>query len=710
METEEEIDELPSVAAELIGTVLQDSVELFAFFDADEDKESTYSVEDVDGSLHDDDDFVEQANVPAEVAMTSDVISTAQKEIDEAPAVLLQSSFCQKATFEEGDASWGGWAPSHDLFGDRPFERYFQSFGHAAVLQADANVPSLASMEMDQPCLGPAEEEFAMEGCLSEDFVSFVGALEADISANLAACKIQWTFRMMQEWRQIQLQQWEMRAMAVNRGVRCQDQAASKIQHAWREMQIWRQVQLRLWEQRADALNGAVRCPQQAAGQIQRAFRRSQARRQEAMQKAKQRFEAERGFASKNGTTLAQVLCPEVEFGRSALDSSETAVGARPDELDGEELANVWASFCDLFKLAQDDAATAIQKAWRSHRQRKRPMLLQAQPQPRICCPITRMLEAMKALQDAAREDAAKRIQKQYRAMRSARKACNATQVATCFIEFQIEQMNLAKPKKGEDEAARCLQQAFRSFRLHKAAKQIRAQFAVEASKVVVPATTFTPLPPSAPKGMSCRRPSTRAARMTVEAPTAPSTKSQQRPSGRKAGQPSTQASSASASSPISPTAPSSVETKPSQSPRRRPPCIGVPESFKLDDPKFSPVNADGHDISNEFAALGSEIFNISTPRSKGSRSTTSPVSLKNLRSTGTMLGAESPRWNRTSASPFGKRVASLTRPSQEPMSPRTPRGSTRVGALLPDIAMAQRSNGENTARMLQAITKKTML
>eukprot|EP00746_Dinoflagellata_sp_MGD_P007717 gnl/MRDRNA2_/MRDRNA2_115335_c0_seq1.p1 gnl/MRDRNA2_/MRDRNA2_115335_c0~~gnl/MRDRNA2_/MRDRNA2_115335_c0_seq1.p1 ORF type:complete len:871 (+),score=186.02 gnl/MRDRNA2_/MRDRNA2_115335_c0_seq1:102-2615(+) len=710
METEEEVDELPIVAAELIGTVLEDSVERLAFFCGDEDNESTYSVEDVDGSLRDDDDVVEEANVPLEVAMKPDVIAKSSEESDQVSAVFLQSSFCEKATFEEGDASWGSWAPSHDLFGDRPFERYFQSFGHASVLQVDSNVPSLASMEMDQPCLGPCEEEFAMEGCLTEDFVNLVGAMENDISANLAACKIQWAFQMMQEWRQIQLQQWEMRAMAVNRGVRCQDQAASKIQHAWREMQIWRQVQLRLWEQRADALNGAVRCPHQAAGQIQRAFCRFRARRQEAIQKTKQRFEAERSFSLQGAESLAQVLCPEVDFGRSALDSAGIAVGARSDELDAEldaeELANVWASFCSLYTLAKTDAATAIQKAWRSHRQNKRPMLLQATEPPRICCPITRMLEAMKALQDAAREDAVKRIQKQYRATRSAMRARSATQAAK---QVEIESVHPAKTKKGEDEAARCLQQAFRSFKLHKAAKHIRAQFAAQESKpsTVTAALNFTPIPPSAPKEMNSRRPSTRASRMTIEAPTTPSTKCQQRPYGRKAGPPSTQASSASASAPISPAA---AETRLSETPRRRPTRIHIPESFKLDDPKSSPLNATGTDISNEFAALGSEIFNIGTPRSKGSRSTTSPMAWKSPRSLGATLSAESPRWSRNAASNFSKRAPSLGMPSQEPMSPRTPRGSTRAGALLPDITMAQRSSGQNTARMLEAITKKTMM
>lgn len=700
MDTAEEIDELPSVAAELIGNVLEGSVELLAFFDHEDDNESCYSVEDIDGSLNvdddgDDDDIVEEALAPPKVTVVSGVVATPQEETFQAPAVFLQSRFCEKATFEEGDASWGGWAPSHDLFGDRPFERYFQSFGHAAALQADMNVPSLASMEMDQPCMGPCEEEFANEGWLSEDFVDFVGALETDISANLAACKIQWTFRMMQEWREIQLQQWEMRAMAANRGVRCQDQAATKIQRAWREMQIWRQVQLRLWEQQAMALNGEVRCPNQAAGQIQRAFRRFQVRRDKfqalmndpgchkaalqiqeafrkmkAVQKTKHRFEAERNFALTGGKSLAEVLCPEVEFGKSALDSSGTAVGARPDELDAEELANVWTSFCDLFFLATADAATAIQKAWRSHREHKRPKLPQVKAAPRICCPITRMLEAMKALQDAAREDAAKCIQKQYRASKQ--------------------------------------------VKIDKAAKESRAQFAEQAVTSVAVTTTLTPLPPSTPKQMNSRRPSTRRSLTTGEAPTTPSRKCQQRPSGCNAAQWFTQVSSASTSAPVSPVAPSTADAGPS--PRRRPPRVGIPESFKLDDSmQSSPVSAKGGGIANDFAALGSEIFNISTPRSKGSRSTTSPRASKSPRSLGTMFSAESPRWSHASSSPytapcpFSKRVP-LTRPSKEPVSPRTPRGTTRVGALLPEIAQAQRSGGENTARMLEAITRKNMM
>lgn len=694
------VDELPIMAAELIGSVIEGSVECLALFDQDDDAESTYTVEDIDGSLNDDDDFFEEAAEPKEEAVTTDVAPAQEEELVQVQSLMLQSSFCQKATFEEGHASWGDWAPSHDLFGDRPFERYFKNFGHAAVLEADMCVPSLAEMEMDQPCMGPPEEEFPMEGCLTEEFVDFIDTLATDIPANLAASKIQWSFQMMQEWRQIQLQQWEMRALASNRGVRCENQAASTIQNAWREMKIWREVELRLWQQRAMLLNASVRDPAQAAGQIQRAFRRFQARCQARCQKSKDRFATERSFALKEATSWAQVLCPEVDFGASALDSSATAVGAReeePNPLDAEEIANVWASFCNLFTLATADAAATIQKAWRSHRANKRPTkLIKVQVPPPTCCPITRMLAAMKALQDAAQEEAALCIQKQYRKMRSSTSASQAE---------QTEKIVHDKPKKTDEEAALCLQEAFRSFRMHKATKKIHARFATEESKAGSTPTVspFTPLPPSAPKGTSNRRPSMRKQVEASIMPVQPSGKCPQRPSGRKAGLSSTQALSASA---ISPKAPASGESR--AFPRRRPVIPECVQSFQLDDPQTSPTAATGKAITDEFAALGAEIFSVSTPRSKGSKSAASSMQLESPSSSGAsmLFSAESSRFDHGVSSPFGKRTPSLNRQSQEPLTPRTPRGTKRAGALLPDLPQVQRPGTANTAKMVEAITR----
>lgn len=727
--TEEPASEEPDVhdfvaeAADLVSTVLQGSMEAFTLFDCDDDNSSTCSLEDIDGSLDDDE----------EEALMSEVSPAPKEEevVQEQP-LMLPSSFCEKAAFQEGDAfeEWGSCAPSHDLFGDRPFERYFQSFGHAAVLEADIGVPSLADMEMDQPCMGPAEEEFANEGCLTEEFVVLISTLATDIPANLAASKIQWSFRMMQEWRQVQLQQWEMRSMLVNRGVRCQDQAASKIQHAWREMQIWREVQLRLWQERSMVLNSCVRDPNQAAGQIQRAFRR----KMKAVQRTKERFAAERSFALEGANSLAQVLCPEVDFGASALDSSATAIGFRPEEpnpLDAEEIANVWASFCGLFDLARADAAVQIQKAWRAYHAKKRPTkLVKVQAPPPSCCPITRMLEAMKALQDSAREEAAARIQKQYRKVRSTLRARREPQVhlgVPSFAAMQMDQPCMEPPDEElpaawssktepfvtEAEAARCLQQAFRSFRMRKAAKQIHDQMAVEATKTNASCAKpqMNPLPPSAPKGTGSRRPSTRKGQGEASiVPVQPSGDRPLRPSGRRVGQPSTQAPSASITAPISPKALASVESGPSPR-RRRPVHIGIPQSvqsFQIDDPNLSPAATTGKAIANEFAALGAEIFSVSTPRSKGSKSAASSISVKSPRalSANMQLCTESPRRDRVVSSPFGKRTPSLNAQSQEPSTPRTPRGTKRASTLLPDLPQVQRSGGENTARMVEAITR----